>query len=119
MSCPAAYEYIFILLLLFILYIINQTTKAMSYELVCQSDFFVLGFQDNEEWMAIIRLLSTIVTISIISSFCNKWDDDRLLLFCAHWLRLVLFMGMVMGEVYSLVQHLILLSPANKSYWYK
>lgn len=93
----------------------HLTTKAMSYELVCQSDFLVLGFQDSEEWMAIIRLLSTIVTISIISSFCNKWEDDRLLLFCAHWLRLVLCMGMVIGEVYGLMQHHFLLYPAKKN----
>lgn len=51
------------------------------------SDINSVGMQPMEDWTLLVRVLSTIVASSIISSWVDKWKSQRLLLFFAHWCR--------------------------------
>lgn len=53
----------------------------------CPSDFLVIGMQAGEEGGTPIRVLSTLITVSIVSSWCNTRKIKALLLFFSHWLR--------------------------------
>lgn len=63
--------------------------SPVAFELVCVSDFVVIGFAPHEKGTYLVRLASTIITVSIVSSWCNKKNIVRLLLFFSHWLRSV------------------------------
>lgn len=58
-------------------------------ELVCPSDFLVIGFQEGEKPTSVLRTVCTLITVSIISSWCSRRNIARLLLFFSHWLRCV------------------------------
>lgn len=52
----------------------------------CQSDFVVIGMQNGEAGGTVIRIITTMITVSIVSSWCNSKKIRRLLLFFLHWL---------------------------------
>lgn len=63
------------------------TIAAMS---DCKVDFYVIGSQGGEPVATMCRTVFTIVTISLISSWCIQSSKvKKLLLFFSHWLRYV------------------------------
>lgn len=58
-----------------------------SFTLSCDSDFLVLGMQEGEALATPVRIFTTLIALSITSSWFS-WDKiARLRLFFAHWLR--------------------------------
>lgn len=63
--------------------------EAGVMEKVCRSEYFYpAGFADGEKVMGLTRVASTLITVSIFSS----WYDNpkvvwKLVLFFVHWLR--------------------------------
>lgn len=64
----------------------SQTDIIFPTELVCQSDFPVVGFVEGERATSVVRTVCTLITVSIISSWCSRRNIGRLLLFFSHWL---------------------------------
>lgn len=63
--------------------------EAMSYPFlrVCESDFIVIGMQDGEGMVFPVRMVSTLIAVSVTSSWFSWPRISRLRLFFAHWLR--------------------------------
>lgn len=58
-----------------------------THELTCTSDFWVATEMSGEDWGTMWHMAMTLVTVSIMSSWCNAHKIKRLLLFFTHWLR--------------------------------
>ncbi|CAM9897288.1 unnamed protein product [Scytosiphon promiscuus] len=56
------------------------------FSFTCTSDFPSIGYQPGEKICTMVRVLCTLITVSIISSWCNKRIVERYLLFFTHWL---------------------------------
>lgn len=59
------------------------------FELTCPSDLHVTGETTGEAFSTMWRIVMTLVTVSIVSSWRNCETIKRLMLFFAHWLRCV------------------------------
>lgn len=59
----------------------------ISHTLTCESDFLVLGLQVGEDYSTPIRVLSTLIAVSVTSAWFSRKRIARLRLFFAHWLR--------------------------------
>lgn len=57
------------------------------YVQTCTTDFIVIGMQAGEAEATIARIVCTMVTVSLVSLWCNARKIKRLLLFFSHWLR--------------------------------
>lgn len=55
----------------------------------CEGGFLAVGIQPGEAPGTLIRVLSTLITVSITSAWFNYRKITRLLLFFSHWLRYV------------------------------
>lgn len=62
-----------------------------THELTCTSDFWVATEMSGEDWGTMWHMAMTLVTVSIMSSWCNAHKIKRLLLFFTHWLSGLLF----------------------------
>lgn len=58
-----------------------------SFTVECEGDFMVVGMKSGEVVGTIVRLVCTLVTVSITSSWFGGHKVKRLLLFFSHWLR--------------------------------
>lgn len=59
-------------------------------EVACHNDMLSVGMQPGEAEALPIRMISTIVTASILSAWCDRSKMQRKLLFFAHWSRCIL-----------------------------
>ncbi|CAM9240864.1 unnamed protein product [Ectocarpus sp. 4 AP-2014] len=64
----------------------------MSTILSCETGFKAIGLQEGEDNLTPIRVLSTLVSVSVVSAWCSWTKVKRLSLFFAHWLS-----GLVWG----------------------
>lgn len=60
---------------------------AAAYTLTCQGGFPVVGMQAGEASGTAVRVVCTLVTVSITSAWFRYGKVTRLLLFFSHWLR--------------------------------
>ncbi|CAM9814346.1 unnamed protein product [Ectocarpus fasciculatus] len=65
--------------------------------LSCETGFTAIGLQDGEDQLTPIRVLSTLVSVSVVSAWCSWTKIKRLSLFFAHWLS-----GLVWGLCFVL-----------------
>ncbi|CAM9119172.1 unnamed protein product [Ectocarpus sp. 6 AP-2014] len=68
---------------------------ASPYTLTCEAGFLVAGMQEGENYLTPIRVLSTLIAVSVVSAWCNRAKIKRLSLFFSHWLS-----GAVLGLSY-------------------
>eukprot|EP00752_Nemacystus_decipiens_P002513 g2360.t1 len=75
-----------------------------GYSVVCMSDFPSMGYQPGEKVATLVRLASTLISVSIISSWCNKEVVGRYMLFFVHYLAGLLHQlaQMVLAEIVAL-----------------
>ncbi|CAN0544844.1 unnamed protein product [Ectocarpus sp. 12 AP-2014] len=59
----------------------------MSTILSCETGFTAIGLQEGEGKITPIRVISTLVSVSVVSAWCSWTKVKRLSLFFAHWLR--------------------------------
>lgn len=59
----------------------------MEFEKQCPSEYVVAGFQDGEKALSVVRLVSTAISVSIISSWYVRDRLGGMLIFFIHWLR--------------------------------
>lgn len=57
------------------------------YELTCTTELPVTGEKTGEAFATMWRIILMLVTVSVVSSWCNGDKVKRLMLFFAHWLR--------------------------------
>ncbi|CAN0296803.1 unnamed protein product, partial [Ectocarpus sp. 4 AP-2014] len=62
-------------------------TMELPNTLTCETGFSVVGMQEGENYLTPIRVLSTLVAVSVVSAWCNLAKIKRLSLFFSHWLR--------------------------------
>lgn len=71
----------------------NKLVTAMAahnyFELACTTDLHVTGETTGEAFSTMWRIVLTLVTVSIVSSWRKGETIRRLMLFFAHWLRCV------------------------------
>lgn len=61
---------------------------AEMFSLKCDAGFFVVGLQEGEAVCTPIRVISTLITMSVASAwFSRRKSIKKLLLFFSHWLR--------------------------------
>ncbi|CAM9508298.1 unnamed protein product [Ectocarpus fasciculatus] len=65
---------------------------ASPYTLTCETGFLVAGMQEGENYLTPIRVLSTLISVSVVSAWCSRAKIKRLSLFFSHWLS-----GAVLG----------------------
>ncbi|CAM9954378.1 unnamed protein product [Ectocarpus fasciculatus] len=58
----------------------------MSHILTCETGFEAPGLQPGEAALAPIRILSALVSATVVSAWCSRSKIKRLSLFFAHWL---------------------------------
>ncbi|CAM9325465.1 unnamed protein product [Pylaiella littoralis] len=75
-----------------------------SFSVTCTSDFPSIGYQPGEKVVTLVRVVCTLISVSIISSWCNKQTVTRYLLFFAHWISGLVHQlaEMVLAELVSL-----------------
>lgn len=60
---------------------------AEQFSLKCDAGFIVVGLQDGEAVATPVRVIATLVTISVASAwFSRRKSIKKLLLFFGHWL---------------------------------
>lgn len=58
----------------------------------CESEFEIIGPIEGEEAGSMVRILLSLVTFSLVSSWLDRSKIARLLLFFSHWMRYAMYM---------------------------
>ena len=52
----------------------------------CDTDLIVVGLGEGEELMTVVRIVTTLISVSVVSAWFSWIKIKKLNLFFAHWL---------------------------------